>query len=390
MDTIIKCKHCGKDIEVTEALKHQIEEQVLDLEREKHKVELAEAIKNAQDVESKKTKQKYEADIRLLTEAAAEEVERNKKFQEQLMDLNKELRKTRQEKEDARLEMEKKLAQEEEKIIYDTRKRMDEEHRLKDAEKEKKLMDALKVNEELRRKLEQGSQQSQGEVMELALEELLKREFPEDSIEEVKKGERGADIVQVVVDKLGRQCGRILWESKNAQWSEGWIKKLREDQRGAHAQLAILVVANPPQGVETFIYKEGVWICTFPMAYGLALALRFNLVHVHHERMSNVGKNEKMEVIYEYLKSVEFKQRIESIVEAFSTFQDEIEKEKRFFSVKWGRQEKELRKIIDNTYGMYGELQAVTGREISQIGNLEPEESVVTIVEEVDLKLKLD
>ncbi len=367
----IKCKNCGQEIEVSEALEHQISEQVLQAERAKHQKDLEDTRKRAEETITAKVKADFESAVKRLQEAESDEKERNKKLQEQLGDLTKELRKARQEKDDAKLEMQRKLAEEEEKIRQDARKKSDEEHQLKDAEKDKKLQDALKMNDELKRKLEQGSQQGQGEVMELELEQTLRREFPEDRIAEVKKGERGADISQTVIDKLGRECGTILWESKNAHWSEAWLKKLREDQRAAGAQLAVLVVANPPEDIETFVYREKVWITTIQSARGLAMALRFDLIHINVEKLANVGKNEKMEVLYQYLRSIEFTHRIEAIVEAFNNLQGDIEKEKRWFNLKWSRQEKELRKIIDNTHGMYGELQAVTGRELQEIKPLE-------------------
>jgi hypothetical protein len=358
MNNTIKCKHCGKDIEITEALEHQIGEQILKTQEEKHALEL-EAVMHK---------------IKLETEnVILEEKERNKKLQEEQLELIKEMRKIRQEREDEKLLMEKRIAEEEEKIRLDTRKRADEDHQLKDAEKDKKMTDMLKELEELKRKLQQGSQQTQGEALELMLEQILQREFPDDKIIEVKKGERGADITQVVVDKLGRECGAILWESKNAQWSDGWAKKLREDQRLSKADLAVLVSVNLPSDIEGFVYRDGVWITSPKLIVCLAFALRFDLVHVQHERLSAVGKNEKMEVLYQYLRSTEFRHRIEAIVEAFNNLQEDIEKEKRWFGLKWARQEKELRKIIDNTHGMYGELQAVTGRQLQEIKPLELE-----------------
>jgi len=369
----IKCKYCGREIEITEALQHQIEEKVLSDERLKHEQELVEAKAHAEEAALKKLQANFTTTIKQLEAEAKDERKRNKEFQDQIIELTKELRKARQEKEDARHEMHKKLVEEEEKIRGEERKRAEQEHRLKDAEKDKKLQDALKVNDELKRKLEQGSQQAQGEVLELELEKILKEEFPEDKIDEVKKGARGADVVQQVIDERGRSCGKILWESKNAKWSGTWIKKLREDQREASAQLAVLVVENPPEDVDTIARRDNVWITTPLLVAGLALALRENLVHLNHQRLASVGKNEKMEVLYEYLTGMEFKHRVESIVEAFTNLQEDIEKEKRWFNLKWARQEKEIRRIIDNTHGMYGDLQGVTGRQLQEIKPLEIE-----------------
>jgi hypothetical protein len=212
-------------------------------------------------------------------------------------------------------------------------------------------------------------------VLELELEALLKKEFPNDIISEVKKGQRGADVVQTVVDKNGQTCGVILWESKNAQWQEPWIKKLRENLREAKAQLGILVATNYPKDIGLFKYRDGVWITGREAMINLASALRFDLIHVRQVKQLNVGKNEKMEIMWEYVTGTEFINRIGAIVESYTNLQLDIEREKRWFTLKWARQEKEIRKVIDSTHGVYGELQAVSGRGLQTIKQLEaPEE----------------
>jgi hypothetical protein len=374
MNTTITCKYCGRELEISEALQHKIEEQALVNEREKHQKELSAALKIASDDAFKKAQNQFESNIKQLSEAAQEEKLRSRKFEEQLIELTRELRKARSEKDDAVIAMQKKLLEEEAKIRIVERNKVIEEHELKDLEKEKKLQDALKQIEELRTKIQQGSQQTQGEVLELEIEETLRREFPSDQILEVKKGQRGADVIQKVIDKNGHECGIILWESKNAQWSEGWIKKLREDQREANATLAVLVSVNLPPDIKTFSYRDKIWITNRHLITPLAIALRFDLIHIFHEKSLNIGKNEKMETLYQYLTGTEFKHRIEAIVEAFTNLNTDIEREKRWFAIKWARQEKELRKIVDNTHGMYGELQAVTGRSLESIKQLESPE----------------
>lgn len=369
--TTIKCKYCNKEIEISEALQHKIEEQVLATERAKHQGELVKVRKQAEQAVVQKFQKEFEFRLKTLQKEKEEEKERNTKLLKQLEELNEELRKLRRKDEERELEMKKRFANEEEKIRQETRKKVLEEHELKDKEKDKKLTEALKQIEGLKAKIQQGSQQTQGEVMELELEEILKKEFPNDKIIEIKKGQRGADVTQKVIDKKNRECGIILWELKNAQWSEGWLAKLREDQRQAKAQLAVLVATDLPKDIETFSYRDGVWVTGRKFLVGLAMALRFDLVHLHHVKLASVGKNEKMEILYQYLTSTEFRHRIEAIVEAFDNLQQDIEKEKRWFNIKWARQEKEIRKIVDNTHGMYGDFQALTGRALQQIKRLE-------------------
>lgn len=362
MKNTIKCPYCHKEFEPTEALTHQIEEQVLASLEAKHKTDLEEVKRKAEEETSAKVGKDLES-----------ERERNKKLTVNIGKLLGEVRKLREKDEDRENEMKKKLMDEEEKIKKEARQKSEDEHKLKDLEKDNKLQQALDQIESLKTKIQQGSQQSQGETLELELESKLRSEFPTDKILEVKKGQRGADVSQEVVDKLGRSCGMILWESKNAEWNNGWISKLKEDQRQAKADLAVLVSVNLPEGVESFAYKDGVWIVSWKHFIPLSWSLRFNLVSLYHERQSSEGKDEKMKILYQYLTGTEFKNRVEGIVDAFSNLQEELEKEKRYFNVKWARQEKEIRKVVDHTHGMYGDLQAVIGKSLPEIKSLELE-----------------
>lgn len=327
MANTIKCPHCNKDFEISQAFEHQISEQKI-------------------------------AQVKARLEE--ESLKRVGSLTKQIEELLDEKRDLKAKAEDMEIEMKRKLIEEEDKIRLQAKIKFEEEHQLKDMEKEKKLSDALSQIEVLKTKMQQGSQQTQGESMELELEQKLKLEFPMDEISEVKKGVRGADLIQNVVDKLGRACGTILWESKNAKWTDSWIAKLKEDGRQAKADLLVLVSNQLPTGVQNFVYMDGVWVCDIKNYLPLAWSLRFNLVSLYHERQASEGKDEKMRLLYNYLSGTEFKNRVEGIVEAFSSMQEELEKEKRFFNTKWARQEKEIRKVIDHTHGMMGDLQGIT------------------------------
>ena len=187
-------------------------------------------------------------------------------------------------------------------------------------------------------------------------------------------------MVQKVSDRRGRFCGTILWETKNAQWTETWLPKLRADQREAKAQIAVLVAVQPSPGVETFLYRDGVWIVQRRHAEDLAVLLRYSLIQIYAERANLEGKDEKMEVLYQYLTSVEFQHRIQAIVEGFSYLWTDVEREKRWFATKWPGKRRKIRKIIDSTQGMYGDLQAVTGRSLAAIPALEAPSAKLTIL----------
>lgn len=359
MKNTINCPKCGEEIVVEEILKHQIEEQVRISSDAKHQKELEEV-----------KLREHEEVAKNFAKELDEEKEINKKRSIQLEELLEETRKLRRKDEEREIEMKKKLLEEEEKIRVEVKKKTDEEHEIRDLEKDKKLGDALKQIEDLKTRIQQGSQQTQGESLELALESALKIEFPADIITEVKKGQRGADVSEVVVDKLGRSCGTILWESKNAVWKDDWVSKLKEDQRQAKADLSVLVTVNLPSGIETFGFRDGVWVCGWKYFVPLALALRFNLVSINHEKQTKVGLDEKMKELYQYLTGNEFKHRVEGIVDSFTILQEELEKEKRYFNTKWARQEREIRRVVDYTHGMYGDLKSVIGKSLPDIESL--------------------
>jgi hypothetical protein len=344
MVNTIKCKNCGTIIDVGEQLAHDIKESIVLEERRKAQEEIDQ------------TRRKFAADM------------------DKLLDEIKSLR----EKDEMRdLEMKKKLLEKEDDIRREARKKAEEEHELKDVEKEKLIQDLKKALDDAKKKAEQGSQQIQGETLELTIEDKLRNDFPNDEINEVKKGVRGADVIQTVIDKLNRKCGSIIWESKNAKWTDTWLPKLKEDQRQAKADLAVLVSVNLPEDLKEkgIGFKNNIWICNPTNFNLLAMSLRFNLVNIFYEKQNAVGVDEKMKILYEYLTGNEFKHRVEGIVEAFSVLQEDIEKEKRWFSAKWARQEKEIRKVIDHTHGMYGDLQGVTGRSLPEIKSLELSEN---------------
>lgn len=355
-----KCPHCGKQIEISEALKHEVEENV-------KAAAVQEALKEAQ----KKADEKFESELKRFQKEANEERERNQKLLKQLEDLNDQLRQLRRKDEERDLEMKKRLAVEEEKIREESLKKAAAEQELKFAEYQKKIADMERSLAEAQRKAQQGSQQTQGEVLELELEDFLKKEFPNDTISEVPKGIRGADVVQEVRDKVGRICGKILWESKNAKWSDSWIAKLREDQRAAKADVAILISKNLPNDIENFAVKKGIWITNRESILGLTSAIRLQLYKVFITKKGAEGKNEKVEMLYKYFTSHEFTQRVEAIVESFATMKEEIEIERRWFTRKWERQEKAIRKALDQTSGMYGSLQEVVGPNLPEIKSLE-------------------
>jgi hypothetical protein len=226
--------------------------------------------------------------------------------------------------------------------------------------------------EELKRKAEQGSQQSQGEVLELELEELLRARFPTDVIEPVGKGELGADVVQQVNGSIGRAAGIILWESKRTKaWSEGWLAKLRDDQRRCRADIALIISETLPKHVEHFDLVDGVWVAHPRCAVPVAVALRQTLIEVNSSRLAQQGQQTKMEQVYQYLTGMKFRQRVEAVVEKFNDMREDLDKERKFMGRQWAKRETQIVSVIESTVGMVGDLQAIAGKAMPEIPSLE-------------------
>ncbi len=375
MNSIV-CPFCGKTVEITDALKKESEKEHLQELEVKHKKELEETRLTAVDQAAKKAQVEYQDQSKQASEDAKEKEERIKKLIDQITELTQELRKSKREREEAKLEMQKTLAQEEEKIWQEAQKKADENSRQKISEKDKQLQDTLKELEDAKRKLQQGSQQAQGEVFELEFENSLQKQYPNDKILPVGKGIRGADIIQEVWDARGNYVGKILWELKNTKtWSEGWIDKLKGDKRTINAEEAILISEVMPTNMQVAGFRDGVWVTQRAFVIPLADTMRAKLIQMYYIKNSVKAKDEKMEILYSYLSGTEFKHRVEGIIDAFTNMQAEIEKEKRYFSNKWARDEKNIRQVIDNTYGMHGDLKGIIGSVLPQIKGIELLES---------------
>lgn len=252
------------------------------------------------------------------------------------------------------------------------RKEVEEELNLKVAEKEHTITSMQKQIEELKRRAEQGSQQAQGEVQELELEGLLRTRFPRDTIEPVPKGEHGGDALQRVMGPLGQTCGNILWESKRTKnWSDGWLTKLRDDQRAAKAEIAVLVTHALPKGVESFDSIDGIWVAHPRVAIPVALTLRQSLIEVAMARQTTEGQQTKMEMLYDYLTGARFRQRVQAIVEAFSSMKDDLEKEKKVLTKQWAKRDEQITRVMQATVGMYGDMQGIAGKPLQEIEGLE-------------------
>jgi hypothetical protein len=264
------------------------------------------------------------------------------------------------------------LDEEREKIREVAKKEEADQRQLKEAEKDKLIEDMKRQIDDLKRKSEQGSQQTQGEVLEIEIEEVLRAAFPYDTIEPVPKGVHGGDVLQIIRDSGGVECGRILWESKRTKnWSDGWLPKLRDDQRTAKAQIAVLVSTELPKDCNTFTLVEGIWVTNRACLLGVAMALRAGLIEISQAKRSVDGRQGKMELIYNYLAGPEFRHRVEGVVEGFVTLKSDLESEKKAMQRIWAKREKQLDRAIASAAGMHGDLSGMIGGSFPTIESLE-------------------
>jgi hypothetical protein len=251
------------------------------------------------------------------------------------------------------------------------RSEADEANRLKLLEKDTLLASMQAKIAELQQKAEQGSQQLQGEVQEIDLEESLRRRFPFDQVTEIAKGVNGADVSQIVRAPSGTDCGVILYESKRTKnWSAGWLPKLREDGRRAKADILILVSQVVPPEVEGFDYIDSVWVCEPKYAAPLSALVRESLLRVHVVKQAQQGMATKSELVYGYLTGPLFRSRIEAVVEAFTTMTDDLEKEKRAVTRQWAQRAAQIERVMNSTTGLFGDLQGISGSSIPEIESI--------------------
>lgn len=372
MQTTIICPRCKNAFQIEEALKHQVEEELEKKFEEKHAQDLTEATKRAEEKTMGKLAKDFELRLENAAKEAQEERERNKGLLEQLKGLTEEVRALRRKDEERELEMKRKLAEGEKEIFTEARAKSDEENKSQIERLTKQLADVAKMNEDLKRKVEQGSQQLQGEVPELRLETDLKRAFMYDLIEPVGKGVKGADVRQIVKTKIGNTCGVILWESKEQKaWSNEWITKLKNDLRAENANIPIIVSTQLPEEARSgFGIKEDVYIVSPALVLPIAEALRQRLIGIAREKFLQ-NKGDKADKLYTYVTSHEFTQKLEAIAETYLAMKNQITRERMAFEKSWKLREAQIDTILRSAGGIVGKMQEAIGSALPPIKTLE-------------------
>jgi hypothetical protein len=403
-EPIINCPHCQAEIKLTESLaapllrtkelefkrmEGELREREASLARQRDSIEqelaarLAAERKKVADEEQRKARlalgMELESKQRELQDLSALLRSRDAKLaeaQQAHADVVRKQRELAEKEREIDLTIERRVSANVSQIQQKARQEAEDQLRLKVAEKDQLIQSMQRQVEELRRKSEQGSQQLQGDAMEVELYQVLTERFDHDNLARVQKGEFGGDVLHRVVSPSGLVCGTILWESKRTKnWSEGWLAKLRQDQRAAKAEIAVIVSQTLPKGVTNFDLIEGVYVVSPQCVVPVATLLRKALLELAIARQSSEGLETKAGLIYQYLIGPRFRQRVQAIVEAFTSLQDDLSAEKKALQKQWAKRETQLDRLMNSTVGMYGDLQGIAGRSLDEIEGL----SVLTI-----------
>lgn len=410
-DPTLNCPNCGTEIKLTEslagplldatrkefeaklkekgnlvaeqAIKLKQEKQLIDKERqqleervvkevaaERTTIAVEEKVKAAKLSALEIANQAKEVDeLKTLVADRENKLANSQKDQAKLMKQQRELE---EEKRNMDITIEKRVATEAGVVREKAKAEAENAIGLKVKEKEMTISAMQKQIDDLKRRAEQGSQQSQGEVLELELETILKEKFVFDEIVPVAKGEQGGDIIQTVMSPTGVFCGRILWETKRTKnWSGSWISKLKDDQRRANADIAIIMTAALPAEIKRFGQINNVWITDYESAFSLIEALRMTLIQVANTKVVQSGQQNKMELIYDYLTGPKFRHRVEAIVEKFGDMRADLDREKKVMTKNWAKRETQIDGVIGSTMGMYGDLEGIAGQAMPEIEGLE-------------------
>lgn len=369
MSSEIKCPNCGHDFEPNESIRKSIEEEVrkeanarVEQWKKNKEKELEDAIRKNLIVD-------FESKLRLLEQNNKDFEEKLKEARQQQVEILKREQELKTKEEELELSVQKQLQLEREKLSKDIRKLEEQriaaketEYNLRMKEMEKKLEDATKLADEMKRKAEQGSMQSQGEVQELALEEMLQKSFPFDTITEVGKGIKGADCIQTVRNNLGQNCGKIIFESKRTEnFSSDWIEKLKTDLHNQGADVAVIVTKTMPKDMTQFGEKHGVYICSFHEVRSLVTVLRNAILRIADIRKFQENKGDMMHAVYDYVTGQEFRRNLQLMRENFRNLQTQLDKEKEEFEKNWQKKKKMIQTIIDNSSHVSGAIEGLAG-----------------------------
>lgn len=353
-----------KDFEKKKEKENELFTERLQKEKQKIEAETQERLRKSISVD-------FENQLRILKETNVDNEEKLKSARQKELEFLKKVQELKNKEEEMEIALQKRLSEERATLSDLIRKQELEKNIIKETENtlkfkeiEKQLEDQKKLVDEMKRKAEQGSMQRQGEVQEIALEEILRNNFPFDIVTEVGKGARGADCIQMVRNNFGQECGKIIYESKRTENFGGdWIEKFKKDMRSTSADIAVLVTKTMPKEMDCFGLKDGIWVCTFSEVKALANVLRDGIIRIYNSAKSQENKGDKMHLLYDYLTSNEFSEQWKAIREGFFAMKIGIQKERDSMERMWKAREKQLEKVLLNSAHVKGSIEGIAGQD---------------------------
>ena len=375
----VSCPKCGTQIDLSEAmtasLRADITRQLEQTQQQAWQEKLT-ALENQLHEQHAQKQQAQQLEMQALQRQLNEQAAKAKLAQENELKLREQTRKLEMRQNELDLEVARKLDSERNKLSHELRQQLDAEHHIKLREKQQQIESLRNSLNDAKRKAEQGSQETQGEALEVSLEDALRQLFPQDDIQSVSKGVKGADVLQTVRNSALQECGKILWEVKNTKnWSPAWISKLKDDLRAANAQIPVLLSAVLPPEIKRFGQLEGVWVADMQAYTGVVTVLRQQLLEIEFVRAAHRGQQGKTELVYEYLVGDGFRSKVEAIVEAFDAMEQQLIRERRAMEKQWREREQIIRRMTTNTVGMYGEIKGIVGTTLPEIKQLEMDDN---------------
>ena len=356
------------ELEKINLVKKVLEKEREDLQKQSENEEAIIAIKVKAELEFERIKladtleEKFKDQLEVLKKENSDSKAENRVLRQKEVALMQKEQDLKDKEIDMKIEIDRQILFQRQEIADEVTKREQVRHELHIKELEKKLEDQVKLATEMQRKAELGSQQLQGEVLELAIEEFLKENFSRDEVKEVKKGERGADYIHTVNSEFNRVCGKIIYECKRTKnFMNGWIEKLKNDQKEAGCDIAVLVTESMPADMPSIGMKDGIWICSYTEFKALVFALRYVLIREFIIRQSEENKGDKMSLLYKYLTGAEFRACVENVVQGSSDMRSALNKEKTAMAKLYKEREKQIDKILGSTVDMYGSISGIAG-----------------------------
>ncbi len=380
-EQLITCPNCNKKFPLSEAMQHEIEEKVkydhqrvLDELEIEHQQQIESAKKEAATQAALKAKKEASLEVEDLTNQVKELSTKSEEFTKKELNFLKREREIAEKEKQIDLEKERFINNKTEELQTSIREKVETELKGQLSEKDLQIERLKKLAEEFKKKAEQGSMETQGEAFEQELESILRSCFPIDEFEPVPKGKRGADIIHKVRTDNLKHCGTIIWEAKNAaNWSEGWVAKLKDDQRQTGGEaVGIIVTRALPKTINRFGFQDGIWISDFYSVVGLATAIRTKFQELHQTKAAIAGRSSIRDMIYDYVTGADFRTRIEATGEALRDMKSDIERERAAMEKNWAKREKQLFRIVQNMSGVYGDMSGL-GATLQKVQTLELE-----------------